>query len=151
MKYFQTIADIEKHYTEIKRNFNNNKYSIGLLESWSIYPKDKPYIEEEAEVLRYLVGCQLGFVRDTKVKKPTLAVVQRLFNRHLAFLKEVHGCHEGNVNKHPSILSRKEYKACKHYLFKFSLPGWVKKLPKELLTVEEKYNIRDKNKRKESV
>ncbi|PLS19478.1 hypothetical protein CVD28_03415 [Bacillus sp. M6-12] len=144
MKYFQAIADIERHYEDILYNIDNPSPISGhlLLETWDIDPKDKELLTEEKEVLRYLIGCQLSIVRDTNAKKPSLDVVKRCFERQLHFLEKIHKCHAYNVNKlsyaHAKLI-QKQYKACRHYLFKFSLPAWYEKMPNEILTFENKH------------
>lgn len=139
MKYFQPLADIRNHYDDIVHHFNDSKYGLSLLETWGIELKDKEDILEEREVLRYLVGCQIMLVHDYNAKKPSIALVERTLNRQLSFLEDIHNCNAYNVNKHRSKLIQKRYKACRHYLFKFSLPAWYEKLPNEILTFENKY------------
>jgi hypothetical protein len=143
VKYFQPLADIRKHYDDILRNFDNPKWGHLLLETWGIKLMDKEDLVEEREVLRYLVGCNRMLVQDHNAKKPTLDAAERCFNRHLVYLEEIHSCHAYNVNKHSSILIQKEYKACRHYLFQFSLNTWYEKLPNEILTFENKYSEAD--------
>lgn len=139
MKYFQAIADIRNHYDDILPKFKNQNYGHVFLESWGIEPSEEDLIIEEREVLRYLIGCQLSLVHETNSKKPSINTVQRCFNRQLNYLEKVHKCHAYNVNEHPSKLIQKQYKACRHYLFKFSLPAWYENLPDEILTFENKY------------
>jgi hypothetical protein len=139
MKYFQAIADIQNHYDEILRQCDNLKWGKELLGTWGISLTDKENIIEERKVLRYLIGCQHMLVRGMNAKKPSLNVVQRCFERHLSYLERIHDCHAYNVNNHSSKIIQKEYKACRHYLFKFSLTAWYDKLPNEILTFENKY------------
>lgn len=139
MKYFQGIADIERHYADILRNYRNEKFGKSLLESWDIEWNEEEAIKEEKEVLRYLIGCQLGIVHEANAVKPSVELVNRCFNRHLSFLANVFSCDQTNVNKFDSKLIIREYKTCAHYLFKFSCAGWVAKLPEEILTFENKY------------
>lgn len=139
MKYFQAIADIRNHYDDMCHYFDNEQWGYQLLETWEVSPTEKDAIMEEREVLRYLIGCQHMLVSDENAKKPTLDMVQRCFYRHLSFLEKIHHCHAYNVNKHSSKFIQKEYKACRHYLFQFSLPAWYEKLPDEILTFENKH------------
>lgn len=150
MKYFQGIADIQRHYAEILTRF---KYldapdgeeelmklgALALLESWDVSLNEREEIEEEHEVLRYLLGCQLGIVSGRNAKKPSLAVVERCFNRQIVFMNKIFRVDDYNVNKYPNPLIKKQFKTCRHYLFKFSLPAWYEKLPTEILTFENKY------------
>lgn len=138
MKYFQALADIQRHFDDILENFEK-PYGNILLETWGIDPSEKEQLIEEREALRYLVACQLMMAHDENAKKPEIPVVNRCLERHLRFLETVHKCHAYNVNKHRLKTIRKQYKACRHYLFKFSLPAWVKNLPDEVLTFENKY------------
>jgi hypothetical protein len=140
MKYFQSIGSIKDHYDNIFRlGFDDDKYGKYTLDNWNIDATEKDLILEERELLRYLLGCQLTLVHVSNVKKPSLEAVNRCFNRHLYFLEKFDDINAYNVNKHPSKNIQKEYKACRHYLFKFSLPAWYDKLPDEILTFENKY------------
>ena len=139
IKYFQPLADIRNHYDDALRQFDNERFGKMLLETWGIKETDKEDLIEESDVLRYLIACRLTLARDKSAKKPSQKVVQRLFNRQLEFLESIHKCHAYNVNKHSSKNIQKQYKACRHYLFKFSLPAWYEKLPIEIPTFEEKY------------
>lgn len=139
MKYRQPLADILRHYEMILHHIDDQIYGHLLLKTWGINPSEKEAIIEEREALRYLVDCQIMIAHEKNAIKPEIHVVNRCFERHLRFLETVHRCHAFNVNKHRSVLVRKAYKACRHYLFKFSLPAWVAKLPEEIPTFENKY------------
>ncbi|AJD93516.1 hypothetical protein JMA_41990 (plasmid) [Jeotgalibacillus malaysiensis] len=148
MKYFQSIAQMEKHYVEILSQFDEKrKHGLSLLESWNIFPKDKEDIIEEREALRYLVGCQIGVVREQNAVKPKVEVIERCLTRHIYFLESTFGLTDENVNKSTDIISKKEFKACRHYLFKLSLPAWYEALPAEILTFENKHLHRVKKER----
>lgn len=139
IKYFQGVAEIMRHYEDILFHFSNEKYGHLLLETWDVYPEDINEIREEYDFLRYLLGVQLGLVRETGVEKPSVEVVNRCLNRHLAFIKKIHKCDERTYKEHRSPFIKNEYKACKHYLFQFSLNGWYKRLPDKIISFEEKY------------
>ena len=139
IKYFQPLADIKKHYDDIIDNFGGSRFQLSLLDTWGIKEEDKEDIIEEHEALRYLVGLKINLVRDSNSCKPNIVTVNRLFNRHLYFLEKIHNCPSSNVNKYPNPLIKKSYKACRHYLFQFSLPAWYDKLPEEVLTFENKH------------
>lgn len=150
MKYLQPLANIHSHYDMIVTSMDDTNYGHMLLETWDIAIEDKEDILEEREALRYLISCKGMIAHETNVSKPTLEVVERCFKRQLDFIEKHKGCHCYNVNKHKSALVRKEYKACRHYLFQFSLPAWYAKLPDEVLTFDNtypdfktKYNILD--------
>lgn len=139
VKYFQAIADIQNHYEDVICHFDNLRFGHSLLETWGIKLSEKESIIKEQDVLRYLLGCKWGFIHDKSVRKPSIEIVQRCFQRQLTFLEKIHKCNAYNVNQHHSKLIQKQYKACRHYLFKFSLPAWYEKLPNEILTLQEKY------------
>lgn len=142
MKYFQAIAQIRDHYNHIMRYMDCEVFGQSLLETWGIKLSDRPQIEEEREALRYLIGCQMMITHDDNnhnAQKPSAEVVTRCLERHLTFLETVHHCHAHNVNKHSSKFIQKQYKACRYYIFKFSYPLWVGRLPDEILTFENKY------------
>lgn len=130
MKYFQAIADIRNHYDEIlKAAKRGNRFDWVLLETWNVSPEDIPAIQEERDALAYLIACQNTFARDKDAVKPSKEVVNRLFNRHLAYLADTFGCDASTFRKYDIASIRKEYEACRHYSFQFSLEGWVNKLP----------------------
>lgn len=139
MKYLQGLADIETHYINILHNYNNLTFGRDVLSSWGIEEEDIEAIKEEKEVLRYLIGCQLGVVEDTSVSKPSMELAHRCFNRHLYFLDLVRKCNQSTVNKHSSKLVIRMYKTCLEYRFKFTQNGWLKTLPEEVLTFEQLY------------
>jgi hypothetical protein len=139
MKYFQAIAEIKYHYDDILSNMDRPEWGHRLLKTWDIEPDDKEAIMEEQEVLRYLLGCQLDMVRETNVQKPSIEAVNRCFQRQISFLEKIFRVNDYNINKHSSPSVRKQFKACRHYMFKFSLPAWYEKLPQEILTFDNKY------------
>jgi hypothetical protein len=144
IKYFQPIADINYHYEDALRHYDDSnfgQYGHMLLKTWGLNETDEKDLIEEREVLEYLLACRLTIARHKSAKKPSLKVVERLFNRHLVYLEKIHKCDAYNVNKHRSKNIQKQYKACRHYLFKFSLPAWYDKLPNVIPTFEEKYGI----------
>lgn len=143
IKYFQALANIGNHYDDIKRLFGGSDYDILLLDTWDIKDSDYELIYEEGEVIKYLIGCQLGFVHDKDVLRPDVNVVNRLFNRHVSFLEKHHGFNELSVKAHFNPLTLKEYEACCHYILKFSLTDWYDKLPSIIQSFENKYSYLD--------
>ena len=140
MKYFQAIADIRNHYDEILKSAKRgSRFDWVLLETWNVSPEDIPAIQEERDALAYLIACQNTFARDKTAMKPSVEVVNRLFNRHLAFLADIFDCDASTFRKYDLPGVRKEYEACSHYLFQFSLPAWVEKMPAEIPTFEGKH------------
>lgn len=143
MRFFNEIAYICDHYDKIIANAEaNGERNWMLLDTWGVQPSDIDDIREERDVLLYLWACQLSMAREKTAVKPELEVVERLFTRQLAFLERIHRVHAYNVNKHSNPMIRRKYKACRHYLFKFSLPAWYEKLPAKILTFEEKYGYK---------
>lgn len=144
MKYFQTIADIQDYFKTILWNFEDErykKYGRSLLDSWEIDISDKDDIIEEKEALDYLIACQYNFTHDDRtIVKPSIEVMNRCLERHLKFLENTFGCTAYTVNKLRSNLVKKEYKACRHYLFKFSLPAWYAKMPEEIKPLNSRFS-----------
>lgn len=137
MKYFQAIADIRNHYDEILKSAKRSKrFDWILLETWNVAPEDIPALQEERDALTYLIACQHTFASDKNAIKPSLELVNRLFNRHLAYLDDIFNCNASNFKEYDLPAVRKEYEACKHYLFQFSLPAWYAKLPDEISVFE---------------
>ena len=141
MKFFKEIGDISRHYEDMLRAFENERYGKGLLETWGVSWEERELVFEELKVLEYLICCQRGVSFNRDVHKPSIELVNRCFQRHLRFLETVHDCHQWNVNKHPFKDIVREYKACRHYSFKFSCPGWVKFLPDTILAFKSKFPI----------
>ena len=141
MKYFQSIATIQAHYKDILRAYDDETYGKVLLETWGISWNEKEAIKEELDVLEYLISCQHGLAlwRSEDSIKPTVELVNRCFNRHIGFLESVFRLDKWNVNKHHSKTIIKEYKACRHYLFKFSCPGCVESPLSWIHAFENKY------------
>lgn len=142
MRYFQGLHDIANHYRDILTYMaeKEGSFNRGLIEDWGVNPSDYEAVKEEAEALRYLTSLATGFARGASVKRPEMAVLARLFNRHLVYLDTIHNCHKYNVNQHDNKFTRREYKTCTHYLFKLSLPAWVEKLPTGVISIDEKRN-----------
>lgn len=150
VKYFQSLADIRKRYENffLQRKFFNEKYGDILSQNeiskklsghYELVTEDENIIKEEYLCLCYLVNLRHGFVTNRSyykeeviLKKPTVECVERTLNRHLAFLDEHLQCNEDNYKTYDINIVKKEYLACRHYLFQFSLPAWVEKLPNEL-------------------
>lgn len=145
MKYFQPVAGIRDIYREPVRAFNEKSLVSQdtkdfILGQWGFTRQDKRLAEEEIHVLEYIIACQHGVTyHDTNLKKPTREVVNRCFNRHLEFLKDVFEINDTNVNKYPVQDIKKQFKACKYYMFKFSLDGWYQSMPDVILTMDNKY------------
>lgn len=136
MKYFQPIADIRNDYEKLLRAYDNldERYAKWEIDLWGVTEEDKPLILEEWDVLRYLIACQHGvaYHAEKDLQKPSVEVVNRCFNRQIKRLEEVFPVDEYTINQYNNTLVKKKYKACKHYIFKFSLNGWVKSMPDEI-------------------
>lgn len=144
MKYFQAVGGIRDSYDTILECFDeiDDRFSQMKLKSRGLSSEDLPIIQEEVNVLRYIIACQRGLVYDgeTNIQKPTIEAANRVFTRHLHRLDDVHGINATNANKFDNPIIKKQYKACRHYLFQFSLPGWVKNLPDEIESYDNKYS-----------
>ena len=146
MKYLDGLFDMKNRYKDILRQFDNERYGEYTLTSWGIKMEEKEQIEEEKEVLHFLLSCEGNLAHGTKAIKPSIEAANRCFHRYLKLLNDVDGCDAKNVKTYPDKLVQREYNTCRHYLFQFSLPAWYEKLPSEVLTYEEKYNQRKETK-----
>lgn len=141
VKYFQPLADIERHYETILMHMDRGS-GLGkkILETWGIDISEQELIKEEIGVLRYLIACQSMLSYHEDAIKPTIEVANRCFNRHIKFIENITGCNQYTASKIKSKLIRKEYKACRHYIFKFSLKAWYDNLPDAVQTYSNKYS-----------
>jgi hypothetical protein len=138
MKYLQMIGHIRDQFDDMVDLFErNDEFAPIFLESQGLQTSDKALIKEEIRVLDYLIGCQLGFAHEENIPKPSVEAANRCFNRHLAKLERVFGIHPYNANKYPDKNIIKQYKACRHYLFKFSLCGWYQDMPEVILSLQK--------------
>lgn len=142
MRFFQPIADIRTHYENIERHVQDAKWGAMILETWGINKNDHEQIAQirkEHDAVTYLSNCQLEIAHGKDSVKPDMLVLESALNRQLAFLSDIHDCTSDNwrTNRHKSV--QKQYEACRHYLFKLTLPAWVEKLPERIPTFANKY------------
>lgn len=143
VKYLQPLAELEDRYAEwiqIIEQGERFPARVRMLESDGWTMDDEQLILREQNVLRFLIGRQNGFAHGGPAYCPRLADVTSCFERQLAYLDETFGCNEDTVHAFTDGYRKmvgKQYKACRHYLFKFSLPGWVERLPHRICGVEE--------------
>lgn len=151
MRYFQPLWDIVHRYEEwleiydsldnvtegcesdlhFKRiKFENIKEYIGSYEQ----------TKEEYEAIRYLANVRLNISHDRSALKPTTEVVNRVFDRYLYYLEYVHDVVRTTKKTPYNKIVYKQMECCYYYLFKFTLPAWVDKLPPYIPTFEEKYH-----------
>lgn len=143
IKYLQPLADIEDRYSDwldMIEKGDRLPARLRMLESDGWTMDDKELILREQNVLRFLIGRQNGFVHGGPAYCPYRADVESCFHRHLTYLDETFGCNADTVRTFTDGYKKmvaKEYHACRYYLFQFSLPGWVEKLPERIQSVEE--------------
>lgn len=142
MRFSEPLFQIMRHFERILENMTPeqaSRFGTMLNETWGVKEADRERIEEEMEAFRYLVSLRRDIAYGTDVNRPTKEVLDRALERHLRFLDTIHNVRHENFRKSNQVLAVKEYKACRHYLFKSSLPGWWKSLPEEVLCFESKY------------
>lgn len=145
VKYFQSIASIGNHYEDHfynKRFYEEEGWEFTRLSTkghmWGV---DDDVLMREWKALEYLKCLQHGFALGEKenLLKPSPEVISDALNRHLDHIDKVFNCNADTYKKCPHKRVIKEYLACRHYLFKFTLQGWYDRLPDVLLTFENKY------------
>lgn len=142
MRFFNQLADIKRRYDDLAFMVSQPDIGTMFLATWNVKadePEKLALLREEHAAITYLAHCQMEMARDTDDIKPDMAVLESVFNRHLDYIDRVHGCNAATWRKHPFKSVRKEYEACRHYLFKLSLPAWVEKLPAVIQTFDNKY------------
>lgn len=150
VKYFQSVADIKNYYREIleihddiRGIYQNQQMQDVVVRVRAGEFKDKEELIEEYEAIRYLVSCRLMFAHDENAYKPSVEVMNRCLNRYLDYLNRLFNCNQDTFRGYEDKIIQKRYKACRHYLFQFSLPAWYEKLPPVVLSIANKYP--DKN------
>lgn len=147
MRFFNQIGDIMRRYQDLQEQLTDDEFGHFFLGSWGI-TKDDPKKAEKVEQLQkehaaitYLYSCKLEMSHDSDEDaiKPDMAILESVFERHLAYIARVHDCTKDNWRKHRFKGISKEYEACRHYLFQLSLPAWVDKLPDVVPTFDHKY------------
>lgn len=149
MRYFQQLWQITHQYeewVEIYESAQNPNENESLVRYNQIRLKHAeqyigPYHEtkEEYEAVRYLANLRLGIAHDNRAVKPDTEIINRALKRYLTYLEDVHGVVRNTKRTDHNSLALKEMKCCYYYLFKFSLPAWVEKLPPYIPTFEEKH------------
>ena len=144
VKYFQAVARIQKHYDEMLKYLDSERdWASYQLDFYGISESDRSDLEAERDIFHYLVSCQGLLARQTDAHKPTIETAQRGFRRHIHHLMKVYQCDCERELKRLQVpegkLIQKEYEACRHYRFQFSLPGWYRNMPDVVLTYDHKY------------
>lgn len=126
LRYVQSLYEMSSFYERVISMIESDTYAERmLLTSWGMNSVDKVTLIEEKSVLDYLNGLsshEYGV-------KPSKEVADRCFNRQIAFLQRVYNLDDYNLSRHRGSIAYKKYKACRHYLFHFSLPAWYRDLP----------------------
>lgn len=142
MKFSQSLDYILRHFNDIARELTNGQRGADLLETWNINVNDADQVVQiraEREALRYFSSLDIMLVKDRDAVKPAISDLISAFTRHLAFLDDIFGCNENNWRKESDKVIRKQYEACRHYLFQLSLPAFVESLPERVPTFENKH------------
>lgn len=154
MKYFQSLANIARHYEEHfehKAFYEKEGWEFNRLATkqhlWGV---DEDVLIKERDAMRYLVHLQhmLAYGSDYDLVKPSVELVNNALDRHLAWLDLIFKCNADTYKTCPHKSVMKEYLACRHYKFKFSLQGWYDRLPEVIQTFESKYGYNPREGRK---
>jgi len=147
MKYFQAVGRILDRYDDTAQNLEifgpEHPWTEGSFKRLGISPLTTSTIQEFKEdrnVLRYILCCQWGLSHYAEdIYKPDVEIVNRCLNRYISYLEKLFEINDYNVNKHRMKNVAKQYKACRHYLFKFSQGIWYHKLPDMIPCFATKY------------
>lgn len=145
MKYFNQLSDMERTLQFIvflieRAEADPTDVNMSILESYETSLDDKADILEEIKAVRYLISCQTMIaIRDENEVKPSVEIANRAFHRVINQLLLTYNQKDAFKPVFSNVVAQKEYDACRHYLFKFSLPAWYAKLPSEVLTFENKW------------
>jgi hypothetical protein len=100
--------------------------------------EEKILLREEEKAIYYLSRLRTEVAIKTIYKPPT-EVVLRALNRQLLFLDKIYKVTEKTYkDKSKNKIAIKRYKACKYYLFKFTLKAWVDSLPEYIEGLKNK-------------
>lgn len=146
MKYFNQLSDMERTlqmlvYVIKRAEEDPSDVNLSIMDAYGVTPSDKNNILEEIDAISYLISCQTMIARrnDQNDVKPSIEVANRAFNRVIEQLSSTHRQEDNGKPVFRTNVAQKEYDACKHYLFQFSLPAWYEKLPSEVLTFNNKW------------
>lgn len=159
IKHFQTLADIRNNYALLLR-FETHQdemrtEDVAKFERLCSYEVDKLRFDktltpeqafaqarQESAVFDYLLSVENNLARgETDNVRPGADYAIRVFQLWIDRLRDITGAtDESQLAKHP--LFKKQYEACKHYRFQFSLPGWVNKMPESVPAFATKHGKR---------
>lgn len=144
MKYFQGLADISRFLERVIEDKTVERRHVplnSLSKHWGYGDVTLEEVQADLDAVKYIFHLHRGLAfHDTGKHKPTQERVKVAFERVLIYIESVQGVHAYNVNKKgTNPIVKKEYLACRHYIFKFSLQAWYDKLPDYVQSFDEKY------------
>lgn len=157
IKHFQTLADIRNNYAFLLR-FEAHQDAMraedtAKFERLCSYELDKLRFDanltpeqafaqarQESAVFDYLLSVENHLARgENDAVRPDADYAIAVFQLWIDRLRDITGApDERTLARDPFF--KKQYEACKHYRFQFSLPGWVNKMPASVPTYASKHN-----------
>lgn len=126
LRHVQSLQDMLNFYDKVIQVYDSGYDAEPLLlHSWGLTGVSKSMLREERLVVVYLLNIN----NHSRGRKPDKEVALRSFTRYLTFLQKTNSVDDFTISKYRGKSVYKKYKACTHYLFKFSLPAWYRDLP----------------------
>lgn len=138
MKCFNEIGKIQRWYEDILEKANGRN-GDEWLEEFKLNYNDLPIIKENMNACAYLIGCQLGFVRNIDQVKPPKEVLIRAFEQRLKRLNELYPEGIAHMQNTMKYRFKRKFEVSEHYLLKLSDDDWYKKLPDKIFIIKHKY------------
>lgn len=157
IKYFQALADLmrpyqdffmystymlEDYYSENKRDRKEQEVFRSLNDYIPHYFRDFMHgrretisletverIKYEMNLLSYMMGVRFDRYALEPLVRPKPEEIQELLQRLLDYYCDIYKRTPEEMYKHPNPLVKKMCLCCKYYIFQYSLPGYVNKLP----------------------
>lgn len=158
IKYFQALADLmhpyqdffmysafmlEDYYSENKRNKDEEMMLTSLNTQIPHYFRDTMLfdrnenisietverIKYEMNILSYMMGVRFDRYALEPLVRPEPEEVQALLRHIFDYYCKLYRRTPQEMYKHPNPIVKKMCLCCKHYIFQYSLPGYVNKLP----------------------
>lgn len=160
IKHFQNLADIRSNYNMLLRLETYQEdmqsedpakfarlcsYEVDKLRFDTGLSPEQAFAQarQENAVFEYLLSVQNNLaLGETDNVRPDADYAIHVFQVWIDRLLDITGApSEAQLAKHP--LFKKQYAACKHYRFQFSLPGWVNKMPATVPAFATKHRPND--------
>lgn len=160
IKYFQPLADLmrpyqdffmytyymlEDYYLEEEDAFDSHRLSTYLDSKMPHYFRDEmrqkgerfdeqtlERIIKEMNILSYMLGVRFDRYALEPLDRPDPQEVRALLQRILDYYCDLYNQTPEQMYKHSNPVVKNMALCCKHYLFQYSLPGYVRRLPEQI-------------------